>query len=88
MLSIKQLGVAMGKTVAINEHGRRIGEHHPRSRFTDEQVNRIRDLREDHGLTYEQLADMYQVHKQTIASICQYRTRAQTPFGWKKLEGE
>jgi len=78
----------MTKRVALNENGRRIGEDHPRSRFSDAQVDRIRDLREDHGLTYVQLALMFQCHKQTIASICQYRTRAQTPFGWKELKEE
>lgn len=75
----------MEKMVALNDIGRRIGESHPKSRLTDEQVDRIRDLHEDHDLSYDQLANLYQVHKSTIASICQYRTRAQTPFGWKKL---
>lgn len=78
----------MAKTVAVNENGRRIGQDHPRANLSDEQVNRIRDLREDHDLSYDQLAAMFQVPKATIQSICQYRTRAQTPFGWKKLEGE
>ncbi|WP_288076436.1 hypothetical protein [Pseudomonas sp.] len=79
----------MGKRiVAINEKGNRIGQNHPRARFTDDQVDRIRDLHEDHGMTYDQLSALFQCHKQTIASICQYRTRAQTPFGWKELKGE
>ena len=77
----------MSKIVAVNENGRRIGEDHPRSKLTDEQVDRIRDLREYHDMTYEQLAAMYQVPKTTIASICQYMRRAQTPFGWKRLQG-
>lgn len=76
------------KVIPVNEHGRRIGEAHHKSRFTEEQINRIRDLHEDHGLSYNQIADLFQCHKQTIASICQYRTRAQTPFGWKKLQQE
>ena len=79
---------AMFKTVALNEYGRRIGQSHPRSKLTDEQVDRIRDLNEDHDLSYTQLAEMFQVPKTTIASICQYARRAQTPFGWKRLEVE
>ena len=75
----------MFKTVALNEYGRRIGQSHPRSKLTDEQVDRIRDLNEDHDLSYTQLAEMFQVPKTTIASICQYARRAQTPFGWKRL---
>jgi ribosome-binding protein aMBF1 (putative translation factor) len=77
----------MAEHIALNENGRPIGENHHKATLSDEQVNRIRDLREDHGLTYDQLAAMYSVPKATIQSICQYRTRAQTPFGWKKLEG-
>lgn len=76
----------MTKRVALNENGRRIGEDHHRAKFTDEQVDRIRDLREDHGLTYVQLASLFQSNKATIQSICQYRTRAQTPFGFKDLK--
>lgn len=76
----------MSKLIAVNELGRRIGEDHQHARLTNEQVERIRDLHEDHGLKYSQLAAMFQVSKSAIAGICQYRRRAQTPFGWKKLE--
>jgi len=75
----------MKRVYAVNEHGRRIGEAHQHARLTDEQVDRIRDLHEEHGLSYLQLAKMYYVSKQTIASICQYQRRAQTPFGFKTL---
>ena len=78
----------MSKIVAVNENGHRIGEDHPKSKLTNEQVDRIRDLREYHDMSYEQLAAMYQVPKTTIASICQYMRRAQTPFGWKRLQGD
>jgi antitoxin component HigA of HigAB toxin-antitoxin module len=72
--------------IAVNEHGKRIGEDHQHAKLTNEQVDRIRDLHEDHGLKYSQLAEMYGVSKSMIAGVCQYRRRAQTPFGWKKLE--
>jgi hypothetical protein len=78
----------MIKKVPVNEYGKRIGEGHPRSRLTDEQIDRIRDLHEDHNLTYLQLGEMYSVPRTTIASICQYARRAQTPFGWKRLQVE
>ena len=74
------------KMIAINERGKLIGQGHQFAKLTDEQVDRIRDLHEDHDLTYDQLAAMYQVSKSCIAGICQYRRRAQTPFGWKKLK--
>jgi antitoxin component HigA of HigAB toxin-antitoxin module len=74
------------RMIAVNEHGKRIGEDHQHAKLTNEQVDRIRDLHEDHGLKYSQLAEMYGVSKSMIAGVCQYRRRAQTPFGWKKLE--
>lgn len=76
------------KVVALNENGKPIGQGHHKAGLTDEQVDRIRDLREDHELTYDQLAKMFGVHRSSIASICQYRTRAQTPFGFKELSIE
>lgn len=75
----------MRKSVAINESGYRLGEDHHHARLNNEQVDRIRDLHEEHGLTYTQLAKMYGVSKSAIAGICQYRRRAQTPFGYKTL---
>tara|TARA_R110000868_G_scaffold135294_1_gene347791 strand:- start:1087 stop:1350 length:264 start_codon:yes stop_codon:yes gene_type:complete len=75
----------MKRYVAINEKGRRVGENHHRANLSDEQVDRIRDLHEDHQLSYQQLAKMYNVSKQTIASICQYARRAQTPFGFREI---
>jgi ribosome-binding protein aMBF1 (putative translation factor) len=85
-MSNTQPAERMKKYVAINEKGRRVGENHHRANLSDEQVDRIRDLHEDHDLSYQQLAKMYNVSKQTIASICQYARRAQTPFGFKTLE--
>lgn len=78
----------MRKTIAVNDKGYRIGQDHQNAGLSDEQVDRIRDLHEDHGLKYSQLAEMFQVSKSTIAGICQYRRRAQTPFGWKTLNTE
>lgn len=80
--------MSTSKMIAINESGKRIGEDHQHAVLTNEQVDRIRDLHEDHNLTYTQLSEMYGVGKSTIAGICQYRRRAQTPFGWKRLEVE
>lgn len=74
--------------VAVGETGERVGEDHPNARLNNEQVDRIRDLREDFGLTYQQLAAMYSVTKSCIAGICQYRRYVSTPFGFKTLELE
>lgn len=78
----------MRKSVAINESGYAVGEDHHNAKLTNEQIDRIRDLHEDYGLSYRQLAAMYGVSKSSIADICQYRRRAQTPFGYKVLNVE
>lgn len=89
MLTVQQFaGATMRKTIAVNNKGYAIGEDHRNARLSNEQVDRIRDLHEDHGLKYSQLAAMFQVSKSAIAGICQYRRRAQTPFGWKTLDVE
>jgi antitoxin component HigA of HigAB toxin-antitoxin module len=76
------------KLIAVNQSGKRIGEDHQHASLSNEQVERIRDLHEGHNLTYTQLSVMFGVSKSAIAGICQYRRRAQTPFGWKRLEVE
>lgn len=73
------------RIVAVNEYGKRIGEGHQNAVLTDEQIDRIRDLHEDYSLTYKQLANMFSVSVSMIAGVCQYRRRAQTPFGYKTL---
>lgn len=74
------------KKIPVGEKGNRIGENHPMAKLSDEMVERIRDLRFDHELTYLQLAQMFGVSKSVIAGYCQFRRRAITPFGWKTLE--
>jgi hypothetical protein len=89
MMTAKQFAeVPMRKVIAVNDKGYAIGEDHRNAKLTNEQIDRIRDLHEDHGLKYSQLAEMYGVSKSMIAGICQYRRRAQTPFGWKTLDVE
>lgn len=77
----------MRRIVAVNEKGRLIGEHHQNAKLSNETVDKIRELREDEGMTYVQLARMFSVPKSTIADICKYRRRAQTPSRWKTVKG-
>ncbi len=86
MLAKQFAGGRMRKVITVNQKGYAIGEDHRNAKLTNEQIDRIRDLREEHGMKYSQLAEMYQVSKSMIAGVCQYRRRAQTPFGWKTLE--
>lgn len=61
--------------------GRRCGERHPRAVLTDAQVCELRDLREQRGLTYAQLVELFaergrKVSIDSVKLICQYRRRA------------
>lgn len=75
--------MARGKTVAVNERGLRIGEDHQNARFTNRDVDLVREIHEDHGFSYGYIADWFAMSKAQIAKICQYNRRAQTPDAWK-----
>jgi predicted DNA-binding protein (UPF0251 family) len=75
----------MRKTVAVNDAGLRIGEDHPNAKLTDAEVERIRSLHEDEGMTYDELSEKYEVSKWAIGRICRYERRAQTPAAFKDV---
>lgn len=75
----------MRRVVQVNERGRLVGESHQNAKLTDAQVDQIRELREDKSMSYVQLARLFGVPKSTIADICKYRRRAQTPARWKTV---
>lgn len=70
--------------VAVNEQGRRIGEQHHNARFTDHEIDLIRQLNEE-GLSYSVLAEKFECAKSTIQMYCQCNRRAQTIAKWKVL---
>lgn len=72
------------RKVAVNDAGLRIGEDHPNAKLTDAEVERIRSLHED-GMSYEALAEKFEVSKWAIGRICRYERRAQTPSSHKKV---
>jgi DNA invertase Pin-like site-specific DNA recombinase len=76
----------MGKLICYNEDGRRCGETHHRAKLTDEQVNAARDLHEDLGLSYAQIASLLGVSKSAVACICQYKKRANLVVEWRALK--
>lgn len=74
------------RTIAFNEKGNRIGQGHGRAKLTDHEVDCIRELHEEHGAPYDLLLDWFDVSKTTIASICRYEIRAQTPHDYKDID--
>lgn len=70
--------------VGISERGSRCGQDHPRARLTDADVDLVRELYEEHGLTYRQLMEKFQVSKSTIHDLVTYRRRVIYPVRWKR----
>jgi hypothetical protein len=48
---------------------------HWRTKLTDEQVEQMRVLHEEHGWGYRRLAKHFKVHRSTSRDICIYRRR-------------
>lgn len=51
------------------------GQYHHKATLTDHEVDLMRRLHEDEGLSYSELGRMFEVHRMTARSICIYRTR-------------
>lgn len=66
------------RTIGVNAAGLRVGEHHHNAKLTDHDVDLIRRLHEDEGMSYRVLARKFEVSKGAIAGICRYERRAQT----------
>lgn len=93
----------MNKTreVQVNERGRRIGESHPRAKFTDKEIDMIREMAEPEldaqgkvvkpGLTYAEIAAKFDepnrpLARETVKSIVLCRRRGQTPAKVKRIK--
>lgn len=66
----------MQKLVALNENNRRVGEHHPRAKLLDHEVDLVLALIDD-GLSRAQVAEKFAVSKSCIAHIASGRRRGQ-----------
>lgn len=70
--------------VALNEHGRRIGETHHRAKLSDALVNHLRDLHEHQGLGWRKLAALFtELSPITIKKLIAYERRAQSASSWR-----
>lgn len=74
------------RAVAFNDRGYRIGESHHNAKLTDHEVDVVRQLREEHGLTYSSLAEKFEVSVDLIRQICRYKLRCDTPARWRFVE--
>lgn len=76
----------MAELVGINDKGRRVGQYHPRARFTDHEVDLIFELKEE-GRTITEIAKIMECRKSTINDILKGRRRAQHPTRWVRVSG-
>ncbi len=74
------------RLVGVNEQGIRVGEDHQRATLTDADVELMRQLREDDGLTYDQLAQRFEVSRRHVRDIVNYRKRVAAPVAWRAVE--
>jgi predicted transcriptional regulator len=72
-----------GTRVACSETGRRVGQYHQRAVLSDHDVELIRDLREEYGLSFGEIAEKFEVAKSTVADICYYRRRNTLAVTWR-----
>lgn len=74
----------MKRTVAINGRGLRVGEDHQNARYTNGEVERVLELREE-GMSYNRIARLMDMPKSTVASICRHERRAVVVVAWRTV---
>lgn len=73
--------------VKINELGRRIGDSHPRAKFTDHEIEQMRWLR-DQGWTCRAIAVKFDAAFGYVAEVCRCAKRAQVVAEVRALEAK
>lgn len=83
--SVSTSPAASTEIVGVSETGRPVGEKHWRATLTDQDVENIRQLYEEHGLSLRKIAEKFDIGRSTVWSIVTYRRRATAPVGWKRV---
>lgn len=84
--------MTLGRLVAVNEAGQRIGEDHGRARLTDHEVELMRRMHEEYPVGHplhvgcRVLAAKFGVTKTLARKICAYKVRAQVAARWKRVK--
>ena len=69
--------------VPVTRAGRRIGEGHQNSKYTDHEVDLVRRLRDD-GMPYRRIARKMDMPLSTVWAICACEIRAGIPDHWER----
>lgn len=66
--------------MTANESGRRVGQAHPKAKLTDREIDLIRELFEDEGLSVPEIVAKFEgaVGRAHVHRIVKYQQRAQT----------
>ena len=84
-----QVPFGESRIVGIDERGIRVGEDHQRATLTDAEVELIRELRNPSDgaepLSFGEIARKFEISKGTVFDIVNYRRRASTPMGYKRV---
>ncbi len=75
------------RLVGTNDRGVAIGQYHPRAKYSDELIDQIREMREDHKLPTREIAARTGVSRRMVRDVCAYVYRAQTYTNWRKAGG-
>lgn len=73
--------------IGFNDAGRRIGEGHPRAKYTDEEIEWVHHLHEQ-GLTAAQIAVKMDMPAPTVRSYLSGSKRGQAAVKWKRRRFE
>jgi hypothetical protein len=67
---------------------RRVGESHPRARWADAVVKRVRDLHEREGWTCSRIAVLLGIPLCTVRKWVGYERRATVAREWRRVAGQ
>lgn len=73
------------KLIGINDDGRRVGQDHHRAKFTDHEVELMRQMN-DNGMSFYRIARVMECGETTVRDICNHRRRAQVPTQFKRVK--
>lgn len=57
------------------EKGRLAGERHPNARYSDHEIEVMRDMHEQHGFGYRRLAVIFECSRSYVRNVCKFKRR-------------
>lgn len=72
------------KLVQIGEYGKRVGETHGRAKFTDHEIELIRQLKEN-GMSAVDIAAKMECSKRYVYKLANYERRASVVAEWRRV---